>query len=300
MLPKKSKQTITDVLIPPDKIAITKAYKLVIDKDIRLVDLANVITKDPVLVLEILKAGNQSAALDGRPETISLTSAITRLGFDSLQSLLFSLQSRKNPSKFKILNELNKYRDQAVRISYVSTIMSKYIGNKVREQSRLGGLFLNIGYILALLHLGEEFLEYQKSVSSPALLKFKLEKECNFDVEKISLKYLRRYSIPDELVESLNRDATFSPQERNQYLVRAITQGAKELVTAFDENKINPYKPGNAMPSRSYIRTLPLVGEEYTKIFEESIGYLTQCKLEKARLDAATLENAAPTNNEDA
>ena len=60
MLPKKSKQTITDVLIPPDKIAITKAYKLVIDKDIRLVDLANVITKDPVLVLEILKAGNQN------------------------------------------------------------------------------------------------------------------------------------------------------------------------------------------------------------------------------------------------
>lgn len=281
-LPRKSRQTITDVLLPPDREVLQKAYKLVVDKDIRLVDLANVILCDPALVLEILKAGNQSASMDGRPETLSLTAAITRLGFDALRSLLFNIQSRRDPKKEEVVKCLAAYRDVALRTSNVASIMAKHVSNKIREASRIGGLFLNLGYILALLFLEDEFLVFKNSVSAN-LLKFRLEKEYNFDVEKIVLKYLRRYSIPDDLVESLNRDATFSPQEKNNYLTRAVTQGAKELVTAFDDDKINSYRPGNALPSRSYIRILPLVGEEYTMIFQESIGYLTTCKIEKAR-----------------
>ena len=152
LLAKKSKtQDIMSISIPPDEVILTKAYKLVVDKEIRIVDLVNVILKDPAITLKILKTGNQSATLNGQQETISLSSAITRLGFDSLKSILFGLQAITNPKDNLILKSLNNYRYEAVRISDVSNIIAKYIGNKVKEPSRLGGLFLNIGYILLLL-----------------------------------------------------------------------------------------------------------------------------------------------------
>lgn len=282
MFHKKNKNNITEILIPPDKISLTKAYKLVIDRDIRIVDLANVIIKDPILTLEVLKAGNASATLDGRPETTSLTSAITRLGFDSMQSLLFGLQSRKPPNKSDIITFFNKYQKQSVNMSQIAYIFAKHISNKMIEPAKIGALFLNIGYILTLLHFKDKFIELAQNIS-PALLRFKIEKELDVNVEKIVLKYLRRYSIPENLIETLNRDATFSQSERHLVLTRAIIQSAREITVAFDENKISTYKPGNAIPSKSYIRILPLVGEQYNKIFEESIGYLTQCRIESLR-----------------
>ena len=54
-MPRRNNYNITNVLIPPDKVMLTKAYKLVVDKDIRVSELLAVITRDPVLVLEIFK-----------------------------------------------------------------------------------------------------------------------------------------------------------------------------------------------------------------------------------------------------
>ena len=286
LLAKKSKtQDIMSISIPPDEVILTKAYKLVVDKEIRIVDLVNVILKDPAITLKILKTGNQSATLNGQQETISLSSAITRLGFDSLKSILFGLQAIKNPKDNLILKSLNNYRYEAVRISDVSNIIAKYIGNKVKEPSRLGGLFLNIGYILLLLNFKEDFLTIEKETSQ-ALLKYELEKKFNYDVEKITLKYLRRNLIPDNLVEALNRDAVFTPQEKNLYLIRAITQGAKELINAFDRDKLNQYKIAGVMPAKSYLRTLPFTQNEYGLIYNEVIEYLVERKFEKKNLES--------------
>ena len=122
LLAKKSKtQDIMSISIPPDEVILTKAYKLVVDKEIRIVDLVNVILKDPAITLKILKTGNQSATLNGQQETISLSSAITRLGFDSLKSILFGLQAIKNP-KVKNDNRPISIYLKSISISYINII----------------------------------------------------------------------------------------------------------------------------------------------------------------------------------
>lgn len=269
-MPRKNRCNITDVLIPPDKAVLTKAYKLVVDKDIRVAELLNVITKDPVLVLEVFKEGREMFLESEK--ICDLSSVITNLGFDALRSIFSELKEREFPTNYKVIKSLNGYKAQAVKVSEVSSILAKYVNNELIERVKLGSLFLTIGYILILLYLGVDFDDFEEN-SSPAVIQFELETKCKFDIEKIRIEYLKKF-LPKELITSLNL-LPASYEDYDKELINEIIMCAKEIVAVYDKNTINPYQPLNDVLKNSFLKAFPIINDEYNKILKEIIAYLT-------------------------
>ena len=274
---RKNHYNITNVLIPPDKVMLTKAYKLVVDKDIRVSELINVITKDPVLVLEVFKAGNR-AYLEAN-KICDLSQIIHNLGFDALKKVLIKLRDREVPTTFKVQKAVNNYREQAVKVSEVSSIIAKYVSNDLVEKVKIGGLFITIGYILVLLYLGVDFIEFEDN-PTPQIIKLELEAMCHFNVEKLRLEYLSKY-LPMKIVGLYDPKADFA-KTSDEYRVKEIIECAKDFITTYNENILNPHAPLEEMFEKSFFKSLPFTNDERNKIINEIIAYLTWYSFGKA------------------
>lgn len=276
-MPRRNNHNITNVLIPPDKVMLTKAYKLVVDKDIRVSELLSVITRDPVLVLEVFKAGNRSYLEANK--ACDLSKIINKLGFDALKKVLIKLRDRELPTNYKIQRAVNNYREQAVKVSEISSIIARYINSDLVEKVKIGGLFITIGYILVLLYLGIDFIEFDEN-PTPQIIKIELEAKCNLNVEKLRLEYLSKY-LPMKLVELYDSNAEFA-KTSDEYRVKEIIECAKEFIATYNENILNPYKALEEILEKSFLKTLPLTSDEHNKILKEIIAYLTWYSFGKA------------------
>lgn len=277
MVVQNKKTSLLSIVIPVSADILQESIRLVNNKNTRIENLAICASQDPALVIEILKNANTSFFSGGKTTTTSVKSALTRLGGDTINSILTGLQSRPEPENEKVFEILNLYRDKSKRASIIARMFSESINKMIEEECLASGLFLYLGYILAIMSLGEDFVKIAEN-NSQATLKFKLAKDYNIDVEQASRDYLIKQGMPDMIISGLDRDSIVK-NDKNKSLLKSIVWSAYEFIEYFDSNKWGKLAPGQILSPKSPIRALPLNETQYRKIYERAAGYFISNQL---------------------
>lgn len=165
-------------------------------------DLAGVITDDQVLTARLLKFVNSS--FYGFPQNISTaTDAIVLLGFDAIRNLLlttsmFDLFSDKNKE-----NELN--REKMWDHSLGCAVAAKVIGNYIRydnpEELFVSGLLHDIGKIVEMLFLPDDFAGVVSMVENKNILMLAAEDHVlGYTHADVGRLLAERWNLPSKLV----------------------------------------------------------------------------------------------------
>ena len=157
---------------------VLRITELVNDPKSSAKDLARIITDDQVLTARLLKLVNSS--FYGFPQRIStVTNAIVLLGFDAIRSLLLTT------SVFDLFASRKKRRKQDQENfwdhSLGCAVGAKVIGNHLRhdkiEELFVSGLLHDIGKIVEMLFLPDEFARVVDTVNKKKILMISAEEE---------------------------------------------------------------------------------------------------------------------------
>jgi len=113
---------------------------------------------------------------------------------------------------------------------------------------------------------------------SRGTLAYRMLHEQSFNVHRIQMAYLRRNGFPEALLFALDRELACKTPHRMP--LRHITEGAGELIDAYDADKWQKFSPTRELPPNSVLRFLRLEQRQYQKVWERAGEYLTLAKAE--------------------
>ncbi len=157
---------------------VLKITELVNDPKSSAKDLAQVITDDQVLTARLLKLVNSS--FYGFPQRIStVTGAIVLLGFDAIRNLLlttsvFGLFS--NIEKDDLFN-VERFWDHSLGCAVGAKVIGDYLRYDKVEELFVSGLLHDIGKILELLYLTDDFRRVIALVNQGDILLIEAEQQ---------------------------------------------------------------------------------------------------------------------------
>jgi putative nucleotidyltransferase with HDIG domain len=166
-------------------------------------DLSGVITDDQILTARLLKLVNSS--FYGFPRKIAtVTNAIVLLGFDAIRNLLlttsiFSLFSSQQTTR---PISLDTYWDHSLGCAIGAKIIGKYIKYEKMEELFVAGLLHDIGKIVEVRFLPEEFEKITLLTENEGFLIVNAEKEIlGFTHAQIGQLLAERWNLPSKLTE---------------------------------------------------------------------------------------------------
>ena len=155
---------------------VLKITELVNDPKSSARDLARVITDDQVLTARLLKLVNSS--FYGFPQRIAtVTGAIVLLGFDAIRNLLlttsvFGLFSKKvKEDRFVV----EQFWDHSLGVAVGAKVIGEYMRYDKIEELFVSGLLHDIGKIVELLFLSEDFSKVVSAVQDEDILMVEAE-----------------------------------------------------------------------------------------------------------------------------
>ena len=167
--PQKIIDKIDD--LPTLPRTVLKITELVNDPKSSARDLARVITDDQVLTARLLKLVNSS--FYGFPQRIStVTAAIVLLGFDAIRNLLlttsvFDLFANRNRQKKQVQE---RFWDHSLGCAVGAKVIGNYLRHDKVEELFVSGLLHDIGKIVEMMYLPDEFTRVAATVNRKKIL----------------------------------------------------------------------------------------------------------------------------------
>jgi len=207
-------------------------------------DLARVITDDQVLTARLLRLVNSS--FYGFPQKIStVTGAIVLLGFDAIRNLLLStsiLELFRDKGKKK-RSKGEDFWDHSLGCAVAAKVIGEFLGNEKGEELFVAGLLHDIGKIVEMLFLPEEFAEITSLVEEKDVLMVVAEKEVlDYTHMDIGRLLAEKWNLPEKFIEVITHH--HSPEKADGFSQEtAIVHLADILVRALEigwggDNKI--------------------------------------------------------------
>jgi HD-like signal output (HDOD) protein len=277
----------------PNALVWNEAIRLASNKNIRVEDLALCCAQDPVIVMELLKTANALYFSGGRPPITTATTAIIRLGSETVIEALQGLAARPAIESENVKRLFETHRNRGKRCAIIARMLAELAAKTVQDDCHTSGLFMFVGDLLAVAHFGETYVKLH-AANSPSGLLYKLAQDHKFDVEKMGLSYLQRQGIPDSVLFAIDRDGKTRSQERA--VMKPLCFASAEIIDAFDTNRWERIAPGKQLPPKSSLRLLGLSDSQYLKVYEKASEYLFN---EKIAYESISLEDltscSAPT-----
>ncbi len=276
---------------PPELAVWQEARRLVADKKVRVEDLAICTSQDPALIIDLLKTANALYFSGGKSPITTAKTAIVRLGHDVVLENLDKIRDRQQVENGEVSKWFEVHRSRGKRTSILARMLGETLARSLADDCQTAGLLMHSGEMLAVLHLGEDYVKMAEELSHSAVI-YRLVQEFRFDIERMTVNYLRRHGIPESLLFAFDRDARIRTPERA--IMRPICMAAAELVEVFDLNKWEKFAPGKPLPPKSAVRGLQLSEAQYLKLYERSSEYLFSARLLDEKKRAEALAPAQP------
>ena len=166
-------------------------------------DLARVITDDQVLTVRLLKLVNSS--FYGFPQRIStVTGAIVLLGFDAIRNLLlttsvFDLFANRNRQKKR---DQERFWDHSLGCAVGAKVIGNYLRHDKIEELFVSGLLHDIGKIVEMMFLPDEFSKIVAAVNRDNILMTTAENNVlGYNHAEVGKLLAEKWNLPAKLVQ---------------------------------------------------------------------------------------------------
>jgi putative nucleotidyltransferase with HDIG domain len=199
--PQKIIEKIDD--LPTLPRTVLKITELVNDPKSSAKELARVITDDQVLTARLLKLVNSS--FYGFPQRIStVTGAIVLLGFDAIRNLLlttsvFDLFANRNRKKKQ---DQERFWDHSLGCAVGAKVIGNYLRHDKIEELFVAGLLHDIGKIVEMMFLPDEFSKVVAAVNRDNILMTTAEYEVlGYNHAEVGKLLAEKWNLPVKLVK---------------------------------------------------------------------------------------------------
>jgi putative nucleotidyltransferase with HDIG domain len=169
-------------------------------------DLARVITDDQVLTARLLKLVNSS--FYGFPQRIStVTGAIVLLGFDAIRNLLLTTSVFDVFSRKDIQGRLKQeeFWDHSLACAVGAKVIANHIRKDKVEELFVSGLLHDIGKIVEMMFLPEEFNRITTLVDERRILMCQAEAEVlGYTHAEIGKLLAEKWNLPPKLISIIS------------------------------------------------------------------------------------------------
>jgi putative nucleotidyltransferase with HDIG domain len=225
---------------------VLKITELVNDPKSSVKDIARIITDDQVLTARLLKLVNSS--FYGFPHRIStVNSTIVLLGFDAIRSLLlttsvFDLFAGRNK---KSRQDQEKFWDHSLGCAVGAKVIGNFLRHDKIEELFVAGLLHDIGKIVEMLYLPDEFAKVVAATNKQNILMLNAEeKVLGYDHAEIGRLLADKWNLPNKLEQIIAHH--HQPASAGSFIMEAsIVHLADILCRALNmgyggDNKIPP------------------------------------------------------------
>jgi hypothetical protein len=284
--PAEKKKVIQpmSVVLPPDQTILMQARMEAGQRNVKLKNVASLLLHEPVLTMEFLQSAN-SALFSGAP-ALDLDTALMRLGSARVIVELGDMFLREQIKVDSIEEVFYLLRYQSRRVSIVSLIIASALRPQLAATARISGLLSEIGHMVALLSLGQTYVDVLTQHKRKNLA-FRLEKDHKFNIETIRIKYLRSKGIPEKLILPYDLEAQLkTPGDVD---LRACIRSAIAIIDAFDNGKMSLYNPDQPLPSQSELRLFKMTPIQHERLYKTLSDYLKKTADHEAPASASML-----------
>lgn len=268
--------------MPAAQYIIDEARRLAVDRNIRVTDLATCVSQDPILILELLRVANSIHFIQDRPAITTAQTAVVHLGSRQVLEVIDKVQERQEIADTDTSEVFEDLRNQAQRISIVARMLANGTRKDLSAEAQTTALMAVLGHMMACYYFGTDYVQLARNNVRTKVV-YRLANNYNFDVRYMQLAYLRRCGFPEVIAFALDRDTTCTTPWRQP--LRYLVQSATELVQAHEMDRLDRYKPGVNLPTKSALRLLQMGDLQYEKVFERCNDFLEKIGSSKEESD---------------
>ncbi len=187
--------------LPPMPSILAQTLDLLSDPDAMLSDLADVLSHDPAMVARLIKVSN-SALYNLGQDITSLDQAIGRLGTSTIRSIVVGTSARAlfptGQTDIDIWGQ--SLWKHSVECGLASKGVAKIVGNADPNEAFVGGILHDIGKVVILLNLPEEFRAIRKKKITHKERSLEAEMAVlGFDHTMVGERLVEQWKLPPSL-----------------------------------------------------------------------------------------------------
>jgi HD-like signal output (HDOD) protein len=290
---------IGQISIPPFASVLGDAIRLSANKNVKVDDFCSCAFQDPVLCIELLRRANSLEFGVARVSIASIPNAIMRLGWQEVHSIVSDLASSEPPDSPQKAKWVEIHRRRCRRAGMISRLIADTVSRDLNQAAHMSGLFLYLGDILAVLQLGELYVNLAEANPRPRV-NYRIATDYGFDTEVMGLDYLRITGVPNSITDVIDRNT--HQREISKHLLRPIVFSASELVESFEAGKLQRYESLDDLPNNSQLRLFKFIEAQYNKLFIKIRAYLMsddEITSTTDAVDAQVIVESAPSSGLD-
>jgi HD-like signal output (HDOD) protein len=213
--------------LPPLPSLVFRILDLLADPEFAMDKLEKLIGQDQSLVAKLIKVSN-SVLYGGTGDVHSLREALTRLGMKIVKGLVITTSTRilfpKTNSGMGILSKA--LWEHSVECGLAAQCVARKIGYSSPEEAFVGGVLHDIGKLVIMLKLPEQYRQIEKTSKSEGTNELDIESQLlGFDHTMIGEKLMNKWGMPTNLKDCVRLHHRFREKEANGLLIPIIAYG---------------------------------------------------------------------------
>lgn len=182
-----------ELVLPTLPDVALKIQQLMDDMDVPVSTIVTLVSGDPVIAAQLIKAANSAAHAD-KAKVNNVSAAISRLGYRALRNLVLNItMSRLAKADLPAVKRLlANHWEHSREVAVISHMLAKNHRHLNPDQAMLAGLIHDIGTLPLCIHVDKMRSDIDGELLDGLILQFR---------SHIGEKLLRAWGFPEEIIE---------------------------------------------------------------------------------------------------